>query len=59
LNQDYRLLWAEEIGHYPDDFEVELFNLVAGENRIGIALHSGTNLIDWKGFIRLGREAKR
>ena len=59
LNEDYRLLRAEEIGHYSDNFKIEFFNLVAGENRIRVALHSGPNLIDGKSFTRLSREAKR
>jgi hypothetical protein len=59
LNEEYRLLWAEEIGHYADDFEIKPFNLVAGEDRVCIALHSGANLIDGKSFTRLGCEAKR
>jgi hypothetical protein len=59
LNEDYRLLRAEEIGHYSDDFEVELFDLVASEDCVGIALHSRPNLIDGKSFTRLSREAKR
>jgi len=59
LNEDYRLLWAEEIGHHADNFKIEFFHLIAGEDRVCIALHSGPNLIDWKSFIRLGCEAKR
>jgi len=53
------LLRAEEIGHHSDNFEIEFFNLVAGEDRLGIALQSGPNLIDWKSFIRLGRQPQR
>src|SRR6267378_4214598 len=37
LNEDYRLLRAEEIGHYSDDFEIKPFHLVASENRIRVA----------------------
>ncbi len=59
LNEDYRLLRAEEIGHHADNFEIERFDLVAGENCVRVALHSGPNLIDWKSFTRLSREAKR
>ena len=59
LNKNYGLLRAEEIGHYPDDFEIELFDLVAGENCVRVALHAGSNLIQWKNFIRLRCEAKR
>ena len=59
LNEDYRLLRAEEIGHDSDDFEIKPFDLVAGENCIRVALHSGPDLIQWKNFIRLRCEAKR
>jgi hypothetical protein len=59
LNQDYRLLRAEEIGHHADNFEIKLFDLVAGEDRVCIALHSGPNLIEWKNLIRLRCEAER
>jgi hypothetical protein len=50
LDENNGLLGAEEIGHDADDFEVELFDLVAGENGVGIALHAGANFIERKDF---------
>jgi hypothetical protein len=53
LNKDDGLARPEEIGHHADHFEVELLYLVARENRVGIALHAGANLVEWKSLIRL------
>jgi len=53
LNEDDRLARPKEIGHHPDDFEIELFNLVAGEDRVRVALHPGSNLVERKNLIRL------
>ena len=44
FDQNDGLLGAEEIGHHADDFEVELFDLVAGEDRVGVALHARSDL---------------
>ena len=54
LDEDDGLARAEEIRHYADDFKVKFFDLVACENRIGVALHAGTDLIEGKDLIRLG-----
>jgi hypothetical protein len=51
LDQNDRLLGAEKIGHYADDFEVELFDLVSGKDREGIALHAGADLIQRENLI--------
>jgi len=53
LNQDDRLLRAEEIGHHADNFEVEFFDLIAGKNRVGVALHAGAHLAQGDGFVGL------
>src|SRR5580700_3462930 len=44
LHENDGLAGAQKIGHDADYFEVEFLDLVAGEYRIGIALHAGTNL---------------
>ncbi len=53
LDQDNGLARPKEIGHHPDDFEIELFNLIAGEDRISVALHAGSNLVERKNLIGL------
>jgi len=50
LDENDGLLGAEEIGHNADDFEVELFDLVASKNGVGVALHSGTNFAEGQDF---------
>jgi len=50
LDENDGLLGAEEIGHNADDFEVKLFDLVAGEDGVGIALHAGANFAERKDF---------
>ncbi len=46
FDQDDGLARTEEVGHYPDDFEIELFDLVAGEDRVGVAMHSRLDLAE-------------
>jgi hypothetical protein len=46
LDKNDGLAGPKKIGHDPDDFEVELLDLVAGENGIGVALHAGANLAE-------------
>ena len=41
---------SEEIGHDADDFEVEFFDLVAGEDGVGVAVHARPNLAKRKDF---------
>ena len=53
LDEDDGLPRSKEIGHHTDDFEVELFHLVASEYGVGIALHAGANLVERKNLIRL------
>jgi hypothetical protein len=55
LDKDDGLARPEEIRHYVDDFEIESFDLIPGENCEGITLHARTNLIERQDFIRLGR----
>ena len=50
LNKNDGLLGPEEIFQHSNDFEVEFFDLVTGEDGIGIALHTGLNLAKGKGF---------
>jgi hypothetical protein len=52
LHQDDGLLGAKKIVQDPDDFEVELFHLIAGKNRIRVPLHARANLAEGKKFIR-------
>src|SRR5882724_12110749 len=57
LNQDYGLARAEEIGHDTNDFEVEFFYLVSGEDGVGVAVHPGLNLAQREDFVGfLGRK---
>src|ERR1700687_250328 len=46
LDEDDGLARAEEIGHDADDFEVELFDLVAGEDGVGVAMHARLDLAE-------------
>ena len=50
LNEDDGLLWAEEILKHTQDFEVELLDLVAGKDGVGVTLHAGLNLANRKDF---------
>ena len=50
LDENDGLLRAEEIGHDANNFEVELFDLVAGEDGVGIALHAGANFAEGQDF---------
>src|SRR5215510_6319704 len=54
LHQNDRLLGAQEVGHDADHFQVELLNLVARKDRVGVALHARTHLIDRKYLIQRG-----
>src|SRR5690349_20997657 len=61
LDEDDGLLGAEEIGHDADHFEIEFFDLVAGEDGVGIALHAGADLAEGQDFcggrsLRVGRD---
>ena len=56
------LLRPEEIGHYAQHLQIEFFDLVAGENGVGIALHACANLLqgdDFGGLLSLGWLGKR
>src|SRR6202790_3512309 len=55
LDEDDGLARAEEIGHYADDFEVELFDLIAGEDGVGVTLHARLDLADRDDFGELRR----
>jgi hypothetical protein len=46
LHQNNGLLRAQKIRHDADDFEVELFDLIAGENCEGVALHAWADLAE-------------
>ncbi len=46
LNENDGLLGPEKIGHDPEYFQVELFDLIPGKNRVSVALHSRLNLIE-------------
>jgi len=54
LDKDDGLARAEEIRHDANDFEVELFDLVAGEDGVGVALHAITDFTDRHDFAGLG-----
>src|ERR1700733_8001905 len=58
FDQDDGLARTEEVRHYADDFEVELLDLVAGEDRVGIAMHSRLDLAEGQDFVGL-REKRR
>ncbi len=53
LDKDDGLARPKKIGHDPDYFEVELFNLVAGEDGVRVALHASPNLVEPKYLTRL------
>src|SRR5262249_18280671 len=44
LDKNDGLLWAEKIVQHADDFKIELFDLVAGEDRVRIPRHAGAHL---------------
>lgn len=44
LDENDGLLGAEKIGQDAQDFEIKFFDLVAGEDGVGVALHSGVNV---------------
>ncbi len=46
LNQNDGLLRAQEIVQNSDDFQVELFYLIPGKDRVGVTLHSGAHLAE-------------
>ena len=50
LDENDGLFGAEEIGHDAEDFQVEFFDLFAGEDGVGVALHAGMNLVDGDDF---------
>ena len=54
LHQDDGLFGPQEIRHHADDFEVELFDLVAGKDGVSVALHARTHLINRKCLIQRG-----
>jgi hypothetical protein len=53
LDQDNGLARPKEIGHHPNDFEIELFDLIAGEDGVSVALHAGSDLVERKNLIGL------
>jgi hypothetical protein len=59
LDQDNGLARPKEIGHHPNDFEIELFNLIAGEDRIRVALHACLDLVEGKNLIGLRQGGDR
>ncbi len=52
LHQDDGLFGAEKIVQHADDFEIELFHLIAGKDRVGVPLHACTDLAERKDFVR-------
>ena len=52
LHKDDGLLGAEKILQNADHFEVELFHLIAGENRVSVSLHACAHLAERKDFVR-------
>ncbi len=52
LHQNDRLLRTQKIRHHANYFQVEFLYLVAGKNRVGVALHPRLHLIDRERFIR-------
>ena len=55
LDEDDGLLRAEKIVEDAEDFEIEFFDLVAGEDGVGVALHAGADLIERQDFARFLR----
>src|SRR5712664_2065385 len=53
LDEDDGLARPKKIGHHSDYLEVELFNLVAGEDGVSVALHARSDLVERKNFSRL------
>ncbi len=53
FHEDDGLFGSQEIGEDADDFEVELFDLVAGKDRVGIPFHAGLDLIERKNVLRI------
>ncbi len=52
LHKDDGLFGPEKIVKNADDFEVELFHLIAGKDRIGVPLHARADLAKRKDFVR-------
>src|SRR5207244_12813025 len=52
LHKDDGLLGAEKILQNADHFEVELFHLIAGENRVSVSLQACAYLAERKDFVR-------
>ena len=52
LHKDDGLLGAEKILQNADHFEVELFHLIAGKNRVSVSLHACAYLAERKDFVR-------
>ena len=50
LDENDGLSGSKEIGHDADNFEVELFNLFAGEDGVRVALHARANLAKGNDF---------
>ena len=46
LDQNDGLPWAQEIVQDSDDFQVELFHLIPGKDRVGVTLHAGAHLAE-------------
>jgi len=64
LDENDGLSGSKEIGHDADDFQIELFNLIARKDGVGVALHAWANLAKWDDFrgggsLSLCREERR
>src|SRR5690242_6491843 len=64
LDEDDGLLGAEKVGHDADHFEIEFFDLVTGEDGVGVALHARADLAEGQDFrggwsLRVGRDECR
>src|SRR5256885_16249123 len=59
LNENNGLARAESVGQNADDFEIEFFDLVAGEDSVGVALHAGAHLLEGQNFVGLRARAWR
>jgi hypothetical protein len=59
LHKNDGLLRPEEIRHNADHFEIEFLYLVAGEDRVGVALHPRPDLVERKDLVRLRESGER
>ncbi len=56
LHENDGLFGAEKIVQNADDFQIELLDLIARKNRVGVPLHARANLAERKEFVRLLRD---